>query len=121
MRPLPITLLLLVCAACASPVSGPSLVRLADGGELVEIERAPDFSVVEVRQAPPGSVPSSLYVLRGACAVARSRGKQYFASEALPGSPRAYRLTFPSAPTEAELRGPAKRAFSLAECALLGF
>lgn len=121
MRTPTVTLLLPLLAACASTDPGTTLVRLTAGGEFVEVERAPEFSLVEVRQAPAGSVPSSMYALRGACAVARSRGKPYFASEGASGTSRSYRLTFPSAPTESELKGPTKRVFSLAECSLLGF
>ncbi len=115
--------------ACAQQPSLPeapnqatsALVRVSDGGEFVEIERQPEYSVIELRTAPQGSVPASMFALRGSCAVARARGKKYFASTPVAGAVRAYRLTFPQAATEAQLQGSTKSVFSLEECALLRF
>jgi hypothetical protein len=104
------------CAAVPAP-----LVSLTDGGELIETERAPEFSVIEVRKSPPGSVPSSMFTLRGACAVARARGEKFFDSSPVPGATRAYRITFPRAPSPESLTGRTKSVFSLSDCALLGF
>lgn len=94
----------------------PTLVSITQGGELVELERTSEHSIIEVRSAPAGSVPSSLFALRGACAVARARGEKYFASSPVPGKSATHRLTFPQAPSESQLRGPSKSVFTLAEC-----
>ena len=102
------------------PTQG-ALVSLSGDGELKEVERTADFSVIEITKAPQGSVASSLFALRGACAVLRARDAALVASEALPGTVRAYRLRFPSTASPAELSGPKKSVFSRAECAALGF
>ena len=98
-----------------------SLVRITDGGDLVELERTAEYSLMEVRSAPSGSVPASMFALRGACSVARARGQTYFASTPEPGSPSTHRITFPKAPSESQLRGSTKSVFTLAECQLLRF
>lgn len=120
----------LVLGACAQ-VQGPSsaetrasqspLVSLSEGGELVEVERKEEYSVIEVRRTPSGSVASSMYVLRGACAVARARGQVYFASTAVGGPLRSYRIVFPKTPSEEQLRGSTKSVFSMADCVALRF
>lgn len=99
----------------------PMLVSITQGGELAEIERTPEYSVIEVRRAPAGSVPSSLFALRGACAVATARGQQYLASSPVQGKPATHRITFPQSPSESQLTGSTKSVFSLAECQLLQF
>ena len=98
-----------------------SLVRVTDGGEFVEVERTAEYSLVEVRSAPKGSVPSSMFALRGACAVARARGEQYVSSVPVPGSVPKHRLSFPKSATETQLKGQSKSVFSLAECEMLRF
>ena len=98
-----------------------SLVRITDGGDLVELERTAEYSLMEVRSAPIGSVPASMFALRGACSVARARGQTYFASTPEPGNPSTHRITFPKAPSESQLRGSTKIVFTLAECQLLRF
>jgi hypothetical protein len=110
-------------AAVRSTPAGEStgLVSITQGGELVELERTPEFSVIEVRRAPTGSVPSSLFALRGACAVARARGQRYFASSPVPGKPATHRITFPQVASESQLTGSTKSVFSLADCQLLQF
>lgn len=116
-------------AACApspqapgSPGANPAaLVHLTDQGEFVEVERTAEHSIVEVRRAPAGSVPASMFTLRGACAVARARGAAHVASTPLAGPMPAYRLTFPRTASDAQLRGPAKSVFSIADCDLLRF
>lgn len=97
------------------------LVHITEGGEFVEVERSADFSIVEVRSAPQGSVGASLFALRGACAVARARAQKYFTSTPLPGPFPTHRLSFPQAPHESLLSGPGKRVFTFAECELLRF
>jgi hypothetical protein len=111
--------LLATLAGCAT--SSPSLVVMANGGEFVETERTAQHSTVEVRKAPKGSVPSSMYALRGSCAVMRARGENYVASTTVSNSPPTFRLTFPSAPDMAQRSGPERSVFSRTECAMLGF
>jgi hypothetical protein len=101
--------------------TSPSLVVMADGGEFVETERTAQHSTVEVRKAPQGSVPSSMYALRGSCAVMRARGENHVASTSVSNSPPTFRLTFPSAPDAAQRSGPGRSVISRTECALLGF
>ena len=115
--------------ACAQqgPVPGQgssapqSLVRITAGGDLIELERTAEYSLMEVRSAPSGSVPASMFALRGACSVARARGQTYFASNPEPGSSSTHRITFPKSPYESQLRGSTKTVFTLAECQLLQF
>lgn len=116
-------------SACAQPQiasnpatsSGPALVRLGGEGEFVEVTREAEFSIVEVRKAPAGSVPSSLYALRGACAVLRARSVQYVASERVASTVPSFRLTFPKAPKSEELSGTTKSVFSRSDCSALRF
>ena len=108
-------------APSAGAGESPKLVSITQGGELVELERTPEYSVIEVRSAPAGSVPSSLFALRGACAVARARGQKYFASSPVQGKPATHRITFPQTPSESQLTGSTKSVFALAECQLLQF
>ena len=127
-RFLPLAAAVLV-TACAQPGTRSSenedrmraLVSITEGGELVEVERQAEYSIIQVRSTPPGSVASSMYVLRGACAVARARGKRLFSSASEPATVRSYRLTFPNSATDAELRGSTKSVFSLSECESLRF
>ena len=110
-------------ASCAQTPSRPeaALVSLGGEGEFVEVERTESESRVEVRRAPAGSVPSSLYTLRGVCAVLRARGAAYVSSEQLPGPVPTYRLTFPATMPAEAITGRAKRVFTPADCALLHF
>ena len=119
------TALLVASVPCeaqkATPAASSALVRITDGGEFFEVERSADFSIVEVRSSPQGSVPASLFALRGACAVARSRSQKFFTSTPLPGPFPTHRLTFPQAPSSSLLTGPTKSVFSLDECEALRF
>jgi hypothetical protein len=120
-----IAALLAVHAAAQAQTTGTSdssaLVRISEGGDFIEVERKADYSVVEVRRAPTGSVASSLFALKGACAVARARGEQFFSSTPITGSVPTHRLTFPRTAASDELRGPKKSVFALAECEMLRF
>ncbi len=124
-----LTTTLVALSACAQQPVGPAaansapikLVSITQGGELAEIERAPEYSIVEVRNAPSGSVASSLFALRGACAVARARGQNYFASTPVTGKAATYRISFPTAPSASELVGGTKSVFTLAECQQMQF
>ena len=121
-----VPMVLAALASCAQTPSRPeppqtALVSLGGEGEFVEVERTAGESRVEVRRAPPGSVPSSLYTLRGVCAVLRARGAAYVDSEPLPGPVPTYRLTFPATVPAEALTGRGKRVFTPADCALLHF
>jgi hypothetical protein len=87
-----------------------------------EIERTAGSSIVEVSFASGSSVASSLFVMRGMCAVTRARGEKYFTSERVATGPTRYKVAFPSDPLPAQRNslGP-ERVVSLSECALLQF
>ncbi len=103
------------------PSTQDKVVLVSGQGELRETEREPSYSIIEVPVVPPGGAESSLFILRGACAVLRARGFKYFASEKMPGARTAFRLTFPETATQEQLQGPSKSVFSLAECSSLRF
>jgi hypothetical protein len=122
------------CAQQPTPPSGqaPALVELkvadvpAENGKTLnatfrELERAQTHSVVEVFVASGGSVSSSMFTLRGVCAVVRARSEKFGQSEPVAGQPGKYKVSFPTAPAPEQLRGPNKSVFSLEECALLRF
>jgi hypothetical protein len=120
---LPLLALLLTISAHAAE---PALVHLevadvpAENGKMLnmvfdESARDPESSTVQVLRRSGGSVSSSMFILRGACAVARARGKQQFVSEQLAGDPGRFRLTFPDV---APARG---KGFTLAQCEMLRF
>lgn len=94
---------------------------MAGEGEFVEIERTPEHSIVQVRRAPAGSVPSSMYTLRGVCAVLKARNERFVSSTPVAGSARTYRLTFPASATTQELEGRGKSVASLSDCRALGY
>jgi hypothetical protein len=119
----------------ATAQSSADLVRLTtkdvpieDGKQLnmtfAEIRRAPDASMVEVTYPLGASAaPSSMFILKGMCSIAESRGKQYFKAVQLSKKPLRFGVTFPedagpSDPNPASVTG---KVFSLAECALLNF
>lgn len=118
------TLALVACAQSQSPndaarLAQSDLISIGGDGELVEVQRAADFSIIEVRSSPRGSVVSSLFVLRGACAVLRARGATFVRSEAVPAAVSAYRLTFPNAASPSEISGPTKSVFTRTDCSAL--
>lgn len=88
-----------------------------------EISRGADHSIVEVTFVSGGSVSSSMFVLRGDCGVARSRGEKFFKVVPLSQNPSRYRLQFQRQASEAELRPAAiaDKIFSVAECEMMGF
>ena len=88
---------------------------------LRELSREAESSLVQVTFVSGGSVSSSMFILRGMCGLMRVRGENYFASERVSNSLTQYRMTFPKVVGEQALRGPDKKAFSAAECSLLGF
>jgi hypothetical protein len=85
-----------------------------------EIRRAPDASLVEVSGL---SAPSSMFILKGMCSIAESRGKQYFRVVQLSKKPLRYGVTFPedAGPSDPRPARVTDKVFSLAECSLLNF
>lgn len=59
-----------------------------------EIERTDAASVVEVTMSSGGSVSSSMFVMRGVCAVARARNANWVTSTHIHSNPERYRLVF---------------------------
>lgn len=86
---------------------------------LREIERQPDYSLVEVEFKSGGSVSSSMFVLRGMCGLAKARDEKFLQAKAISRSPMRYQVTFPKTPEDQELKGPEKSVFTSDECALL--
>jgi hypothetical protein len=89
-----------------------------------EIRRAPDASLVEVTYPSSGSAaPSSMFILKGLCSIAESRGKQYFRAVLLSKKPLRFGVTFPedAGPLDPGPASVTEKIFSLAECALLNF
>ena len=102
-------------------------VPVEDGKKLEltfqEIKRAPDASLVEITIAPGGATPSSMFILRGMCNIAQSRGQPYFRATQVSRQPMRYSVTFPREAEHSEVK-PAnvtEKVHSLAECALLNF
>lgn len=123
-------------ASAAFAQSSADLVRLSardmriDGIKqsdmmFVEIRRAPDASLVEVSSAPGSSgVPSSMFILKGMCSIAESRGKQYFRVVQVSKKPMRFGVTFPEDAGPGDVSQPAgvtDKIFSLAQCSLLNF
>jgi hypothetical protein len=89
-----------------------------------EIRRAPDASLVEVTYPSSGlSAPSSMFILKGMCSIAESRGKQFFRVVQLSKKPLRYGVTFPedAGPSDPRPARVTDKVFSLAECSLLNF
>jgi len=88
-----------------------------------EIERHPEFSMLEVTFVSGGSVSSSMFVVRGMCGVARARGAQYFRASQVSKDPRRYRITFPASTSPGELApaNGADKVFTRAECSMLNY
>lgn len=83
--------------------------------EFHEVERNAESSTVEIVRRSGGSVSSSMFVLKGVCAIARSRGESYFVTEKAVDKNERFTVTFPKVPTE---RG---KGFSIAQCDALRF
>ena len=131
-----ILILMVTLVACASPAATSELVRLSvkqspvENGKLLnmefrEIERVGSHSVAEVTFVSGGSVSSSMFVVRGMCAVTRARGEKYFNSERIAGAMTRYKITFPQdrpLPSRGAITSPdANHAFSTEDCMALGF
>ncbi len=84
--------------------------------ELQEIERKADSSTVQVVRRSGGSVSSSMFVLRGMCGLARSRGAHYFIPTRIEGeTSERYAVRFPQAAPEPG------QGFTMAQCELMRF
>ena len=84
-----------------------------------ELQREVDYSLVEVVFISGASVPSSMFVLKGMCAVMRARSERFVQTELVGSNPTRYRVTFPRQVDGSDLRGSDKKAFSEQECSLL--
>ena len=114
------------------PVSAGELVHLTVKGQRVEngkildidfreVERTVDASIVRVIFVSGGSVSSSMFVLRGHCAVARARGENYFLSQKIMTHPNTYRVTFPAtAASDPQVRLESD-IWAISDCKSLGF
>ncbi|MBC7456148.1 MAG: hypothetical protein H7335_21095 [Massilia sp.] len=80
-----------------------------------EVAREADASTVQITRRSGGSVSSSMFVLRGMCGLARSRGKHYFVTEQVTGESNRYTVTFPETPPEPGT------GFTIAQCELLRY
>jgi hypothetical protein len=90
----------------------------------IETRRGADASLVEISSTPGAlSVPSAMFILKGLCSIAESRGKQYFRAVQISTKPLRFGVTFPedSGPAEAKPNNGSDKVYSLAECALLNF
>ncbi len=119
--------------ACAQ--SSADLVRLsgrdmpAEHGKqqdmsFVETRRGPDASLVDVSMpSGPLTVSSAMFILKGLCSIAESRGKPYFRAVQLAHKPLRLGVTFPeeAGQQDARVTRVTDRTFSQAECALLNF
>jgi hypothetical protein len=83
--------------------------------EFHEVDRQAESSTVQIVRRTGGSVSSSMFVLKGMCAIARSRSEQYFMAEKASANDGRFTVTFPRMPTE---RG---KGFSIAQCDLLRY
>jgi hypothetical protein len=91
--------------------------------EFREIERTAEASVVEVSMVSGGSVASSMFTMRGMCAVTRARGAKYFSTERIASNPTRYKVVFPAdrppaGPQPSNTYNP-QRVISVADCQLL--
>jgi len=84
--------------------------------ELREIERQGDESTIHVRLHSGGSVSSSMFIVKGSCAIAKSRGAKYFRqtseSEAADGA-WVYTVAFANTPTQRASRFQTQRPHQL--------
>jgi hypothetical protein len=85
-----------------------------------EISRTDEVSLVEVTYVSGASVPSSMFILRGDCGVAKARGKRYFKTVQVSKDPTRFELRFPATANEARPANIADKIFSREECELFG-
>ena len=106
--------------------------------EFREIERKVDESIVRVTFSSGGSVSSSMFVLKGSCAIAKSREAKFFRNVSETdgtGDEWVYTIAFATSPNDPSLKIPsppmpvlededeafANGVFSFSDCQLLGF
>ena len=101
--------------------------------EFREIKRTAKESTVRVVFHSGGSVSSSMFVVRGSCAIAKSRGMQFFRNTnevEIDGSTTEYTIAFSNSRNDSALKvqpsgGSADDdedgVFSTGECRMLGF
>lgn len=136
MRKLLVAAVIALLANSGFAQSSADLVRLSardlpeDHGKpmemnFIETRRGADASVVEITSAPSDtlSAPSAMFILKGLCSIAESRGKQYFRAVQLSRKPLRLGVTFPDEPGQQDGRitSVTDRTFSQAECSLLNF
>jgi hypothetical protein len=93
------------------PVENGKLLNM----EFQEVARDDLASTVQITRHSGGSVSSSMFVLRGMCGLARSRGKQNFVPKHLEGEQDRYTVTFPETTPD-----PGK-GFSIRQCELMRY
>ena len=137
-RNIAIGISMVLMGACASKADTFALVRLSvqqsrvENGktldmEFRETERCENYSIVEVIFVSGGSVPSSLFELRGVCTVARAQRAKYFTIEPITGASTGtrYRILFsphpPALPLTPRYSPSVNQWLSVAECGTLGF
>jgi hypothetical protein len=131
--------MLWACASAPSPspssqggVDNQGLVRLSVKDEIVEngkkleidfreVERTAAGSIAEVTTVSGGSVTSSLFTMRGMCAVTRARGEKFFSTTRIASSPNRYSIVFPQSQSAVPGKASSQnRIISLDECQLMG-
>jgi hypothetical protein len=85
-------------------------------GYLVETQREPDFSLLEIKTAPGNDRAFTELVLKGLCAALESRGASYAAAKRVPGYYPAFRVTFPANAKEADLASKIALVRTVSEC-----
>jgi hypothetical protein len=117
---------LLLSAPVAALAAEPELFHLAvadvpvENGKVLNMEfqetaRDALSSAVQVTRRSGGSVSSSMFVLRGMCALARARGKRNVVPVPVAGESQRYTVTFPDTPPELG------KGFTMAQCELLRY
>jgi hypothetical protein len=85
-------------------------------GHLVETQREPDFSLLEIKTAPGNDRAFTELVLKGMCAALESRSASYVAAKRVPGYYPAFRVTFPANAKEADLASKIALVRTVSEC-----
>jgi hypothetical protein len=98
-------------AVADAPVENGKLLDM----EFVEVAREAGASTVQITRRSGGSVSSAMFILRGMCGLAHSRGKRNFVPQQLAGEPDRYTVTFPETPPEAG------KGFTITQCELLRY
>lgn len=84
-----------------------------------EVERAPDFSIVDVELVAGGSA-AQLFLVRGLCGVMRAREHTVAVAEQVAERPVVeFRMTFPASAKVEDTKGLPRLVLSEADCARL--